>query len=141
MAIRSFPASLVRKRSAPPRAMPILDIATASSFFYLAQEPPRELVIGTVGQFWRIAGGAPPPKIAGPEAFLAFQDPAFARVVMNFAIEDAGGGWSRLTTETRIFAPEGGARRRFGAYWRLIYPGSSLIRVGWLQAIKRRAEA
>lgn len=140
MAIRSFPASLLRKRSAPLRATPILERATRGSFFYLAQEPPRELVIGTVGQFWKADGGRP-PEIRRPEEFLAFQDPGFARVVMNFAIEDAGGGWSRLTTETRIFAPEGRARRRFGAYWRLIYPGSSLIRVGWLEAIKRRAEA
>jgi hypothetical protein len=29
----------------------------------------------------------------------------------------------------------------FGAYWRVIYPGSSLIRYMWLRAIKKRAEA
>jgi hypothetical protein len=140
MAIRSLPASLRRRRSTPSGTTPILEIATRGSFFYLAQEPPRELVIGTVGQFWRPDGGRV-PGIRGPGEFLAFQDPGFARVVMNFAIEDTGGGWSKLATETRIFAPEGQARLRFSAYWRLIYTGSSLIRAGWLEAIKRRAEA
>jgi hypothetical protein len=141
MAIRSFPAWLLRTRSRRPAPAPILDIATRASFIYLAKEPPREIVVGTVGQFWKLAGGTPPPRPKSPEAFVSQGDPAYAKAVMNFVIEDAGGGWTLLTTETRIFAPEGGARRRFAAYWRLIYPGSSLIRVGWLDGIKRRAEA
>jgi hypothetical protein len=141
MAIRTFPAWLLRKR--PPRkaSRPILDVATRASFFYLAREPPREIVIGTVGQFWKLLGGAPPPKIESPDAFVSLDDPSFAKAVMNFTVEDAGPGKTILSTETRIFAPEGGARRRFAAYWRLIYPGSSLIRVGWLEGIKKRAEA
>ncbi len=141
MAIRSFPASLLGRRSLSPKtALPILELATRSTFFYLAQEPPRELVVGTVGQFWKLDGGRL-PGTRSAEEFLAFEDPGFARAVVNFAVEDAGGGWSRLTTETRIFAPKGQARRRLGAYWRLIYPGSSLIRIGWLEGIRRRAEA
>ena len=141
MAIRSFPAWLFQKRSQRPTSVPILEVATRSSFFYLVREPPREIVVGTVGQFWKLAGGAPPPRPASPEAFVALDDAAFAKAVMNFAVEDAGRGKTILTTETRILAPEGTARRRFAAYWRLIYPGSSLIRVGWLEGIKKRAEA
>jgi len=60
---------------------------------------------------------------------------------MNFVVEPEGEGWSQVTTETRIFAPEASVRRKFGAYWRVIYPGSSLLRIGWLEAIRRRAEA
>jgi hypothetical protein len=60
---------------------------------------------------------------------------------MGFLIEDQGDGWSRLRTETRVFATDASARRRFAVYWRLIYPGSSLIRHMWLDAIRRRAEA
>lgn len=59
---------------------------------------------------------------------------------MNFFMEDAGGGWTRLTTETRVHATDLKSRRRFAAYWRTIYPGSALIRVMWLRAIKARAE-
>jgi hypothetical protein len=141
MAIRTFPAWLLKKRSPRPAAAPILEIATRASFFYLAKEPPREIVVGTVGQFWKLAGGARPPGPKSPEGFVALDDSTYAKAVMNFVIEDAGDGQTLLTTETRIFAPEGDARRRFAAYWRLIYPGSSLIRVGWLDGIKRRAEA
>ena len=139
LAIRQFPASL-RHRPGRDGSKPILEIATRSSFFYLVREPPKEIVIGTVGRFWTASGGRV-SGIRGPEEFLAFQDPGVARVAMNFSIEEAGGGFSLLTTETRIFAPEGEPRRRFAAYWRLIYPGSSLIRVGWLEGIKKRAEA
>lgn len=141
MAIRSFPAWLFQRHPHRPSDLPILEIATRGSFVYLVREPPREVVLGTVGQFWRLAGGAASPKPDGPQAFLALGDPAQAKAVMNFAIADAGGGSTLLTTETRIFAPEGNARRRFAAYWRLIYPGSSVIRVGWLAGIRKRAEA
>jgi hypothetical protein len=46
-----------------------------------------------------------------------------------------------LTTETRVYAAGAKAVRGFAAYWRMIYPGSSLIRRMWLRAIKLRAEA
>ena len=60
---------------------------------------------------------------------------------MNFLVEDEGGGWTRVTTQTRVFATDLAATRRFATYWRVIYPGSALIRRMWLRAIKRRAES
>jgi hypothetical protein len=33
------------------------------------------------------------------------------------------------------------AHRTFAVYWRIIRPGSGIIRRSWLEAIKRRAEA
>lgn len=140
MRIRSLPARLLgRAPRRPPRSQPILDIATRSSFIYLADEPPKEIVLGTAGQFWKASGTS--MRLASPEEFLALSDRTVARAVMNFAVTDEGDGRSRVTTETRIAAPSPGARRRFAAYWRLIYPGSSIIRYGWLRAIQRRAEA
>jgi hypothetical protein len=44
-------------------------------------------------------------------------------------------------TETRIAATDEVARRRFGRYWRLIGPFSSITRREMLAAIRRRAEA
>ncbi|MBC8647745.1 MAG: DUF2867 domain-containing protein [Thermoanaerobaculia bacterium] len=140
MRIRTLPARLLgRSPQRRTRSQPILDIATRSSFIYLANEPPNEVVLGTAGQFWKVSGTS--VRVASPEEFLALSEPSVARAVMNFAVTDEGKGWSRVTTETRIAAPSPGARRRFAAYWRLIYPGSSIIRYGWLRAIKRRAEA
>lgn len=140
MRIRSFPARLLgRAPRRPPGDKPIMNIATGSSFLYLADEPPREIVLGTVGRFWRISGSS--VRVASVEEFQTLSDPSVARAVLNFAVRDEGGGWSRVTTETRIAALSPATRRRFAAYWRLIYPGSALIRVGWLAAVKRRAEA
>ncbi len=60
---------------------------------------------------------------------------------MNFLIEDAGLGACTVTTETRVYATDASTSRRFAGYWRVIYPGSALIRRMWLRAIKHRAES
>jgi hypothetical protein len=39
-----------------------------------------------------------------------------------------------------VHATDDSARRKFARYWRVIYPGSALIRRMWLRAIKLRAE-
>ena len=47
---------------------------------------------------------------------------------------------SRLeNAETRVFANSPEARGRFARYWRVIYPGSAIIRRMWLRAVRRRA--
>jgi uncharacterized SAM-binding protein YcdF (DUF218 family) len=58
---------------------------------------------------------------------------------MNFLIAPDGPDGSVVSTETRVFATSPAARRRFAAYWRVIYPGSAIIRRMWLRAIRRRA--
>jgi hypothetical protein len=40
----------------------------------------------------------------------------------------------------RIAATDVRARRRFAAYWVVVRPGSGLIRLLWLRAVKKRAE-
>jgi len=102
--------------NAPP-SQPLLDVATRTSFRYLADDPPRELVVGTV--------------IERPDVTIA---------AMNFRVVPIAGG-SRLTTETRVSSKTAAAARRFAAYWRVVHPGSDIIRRSWLRAIKRRAEA
>lgn len=119
----------------PQRTTPILDVALRTSFMLLAEQPNREIVVGTI-----VCCRHPPP-LATVEDFRTLDQPDFAKATMNFLVDDEGGGWTRVRTETRVFATSDGARRRFAAYWRLIYPGSALIRRLWLAAIKRRAEA
>lgn len=53
---------------------------------------------------------------------------------MNFRLEDAGNGETLLTTETRVHATDLSVQKKFASYWRVIYPGSALIRVMWLRA-------
>jgi hypothetical protein len=132
---------------APPSGKPILEVATASGFLQLAAEPDREIVLGT------LVIAARSRACGSPQDFKELAAPGYAKAVINFLIEPqsaaaTGGrdtpggpqGWCRLTTETRVFATDAATCRRFAAYWRLIAPGSALIRVEWLRAIRRRAE-
>ena len=127
-------------RRAPPSILnpgdrePIIDVATRSGFVRLADDGHRELVIGTVVVV--------PPGTRGTLTQEVFQEslpPGFALAAMNFLVTGDGAGGSRVSTETRVFANSDPARRRFAAYWRVIYPGSAIIRRMWLRAIARRA--
>jgi hypothetical protein len=108
--IRRFGRSSGENILNAPDTKPILEVATHSGFRVLVDDPPRELVIG---------------------AHVAPQ----ALATMNFRLDG-----THLTTETRVFAQTDEARRSFAIYWRLIRPGSGIIRRSWLEAIKRRAE-
>ena len=120
-----------------PESVPLLEVATRTTFLQLADEPDREIVIGTLV-------AAPPGPIPRaqwtPDNFKALRAPGYAKAAMNFLVEDAGLDQCVVTTETRIYATDRSARRSFAAYWRVIYPGSALIRRMWLRAVKQRAE-
>lgn len=119
-----------------PERLPLLDVATRTEFIMLA-DGPREIVFGTV--VIAPSGAARP---AMPSAFLELAGrEGYALATMNFAIDPRSDGTCRLTTETRVYATDERSRRRFAAYWLLIRCGSAFIRVMWLRAIKRRAEA
>ncbi len=120
-----------------PGRQPLLDVATRTTFLRLAEEPGRELVVGTLVAAPR---GWTRDRAATPAAFQALAGPGFAKAAMNFRVEPDGRGGSVVTTETRVFATDAPTRRRFAIYWRVIYPGSALIRRSWLAAIRRRAE-
>ena len=113
----------IRRLDAGPADKPILETFTKGWFPTLSDEPGREIVFGH---------GASP---IGPQ----HRTPLVA-IVMNFRISDAGPGRSLVTTETRVDAAPGRVRRGFAAYWRIIRPGSALIRRMWLRAIRARAE-
>jgi hypothetical protein len=112
---RKIPQSILN----PGNREPLLDVATRTGFTLLADEPPREIVIGMA-----VIGRRDAP------------DSAFA--AMNFLVTPDGAG-SLVRTETRVFANGEQPRRRFARYWRVIYPGSALIRRMWLRAVERRA--
>ncbi len=120
--------------AAPPKT-PLLDVALRSGFLLLAEAPNQEMVVGSIVCCGR------PPRVASPQEFQEFARPDSAKAALSFHLEDQGGGWIRVTTETRVFATDPSARRKFAVYWRVIYPGSAIIRRMWLAAIKCRAEA
>jgi hypothetical protein len=120
-----------------PEQKPLLDVATQTTFIFLEDEAPRELVLGTV---ITAPPGARKPGGLKPELFRKALRPGVVLATMNFVVTPAENGGSILATETRIYANSRSAARQFGIYWRIIHPGSDIIRRMWLRAIARRAE-
>ncbi|MGE5646458.1 MAG: hypothetical protein ACM336_11765 [Acidobacteriota bacterium] len=80
------------------------------------------------------------PDVHTLQEFAAYREPGAVKMGFYFNVEDTGGGWSKITAETRVAAP-GGNSQGLARYWRLIVPGSGLLRLQWLEGIKRRAES
>jgi hypothetical protein len=156
--IRSF-ATLNRIRNPHARGSHDLlgkrmcDVLHRAGFVTLEESGTDDLVLGVAGRFWGgLQGGdrsldlrgAPrfgsSARLLSAEEFARFHRPGYAKAAIDFRIEDLGGGWSRLSTETRAIGTDARARREFERYWRLIAPGSAWIRREWLDAIKRVAE-
>jgi hypothetical protein len=132
----------------PPPNMPILEVATRTSFLVLSEESNKELLFGTLvaaPRGWRPSSNPSPESF---KALIASGQPGFAPTAMNFRLEDCAppptspsSPCTLLTTETRVYATDAATRRAFARYWRAIYPGSSLIRRMWLRAVEKRVEA
>lgn len=140
MGLRLLPARLLGRVAlqAPAPQQRVLDALLQSRFVRLDERPGSELVLGTAGRFWRLAGER--GTLEGREAFLRFAEPESARAAMDFRIEALAAERTRLSTETRVETTDEAARRRFRLYWAFVQPGSALIRLVWLRAVKRRAE-
>lgn len=117
-----------------PEHRPILDTVTTGAFVLLAEDPGREIVIGRAGD------GRTTRKLTAGE-FKALQQSPLVKIAMNLRIQEVNATHCLVSTATRVYAVGRDALRGFAAYWRMIYPGSSLIRRVWLRAIKLRAEA
>ena len=121
-----------------PEHQPILDVATKTGFLLLQDRPPHEVVIGAVvvapPGTRRRRGFTPDDYKQLATAGLRQGDDELSRRA------DRRRGTTRLVTETRVFATDRTALRRFTPYWRVIFPGSAILRITWLRAIKARAE-
>ena len=126
---RALPAGILNV----PKGQPILELAVRTSFQLLAEEPGQEIVLGTLVI-------APPGSQRSNIDFKTQRAPGYALAAINFRVNDSGHGQSLVSTETRVYATDAQSRRKFARYWRVIYPGSAMIRRMWLRAIQRRAE-
>jgi hypothetical protein len=114
---------------------PILAGFTGGWFKLLADHPGQEIVFGHAGdahgsgERWTV------------EEFKTSRRSPRIKIAMNFHIQEVDATHCVLSTETRVYAAGPQVLRGFATYWRMIYPGSALIRRMWLRAIKLRAEA
>jgi hypothetical protein len=130
MRIRQMAAPRVKTRSGV-----ILDalMRPGSGFFLVDQRPGSEIVMGMVGRPW--ANDVVRPS---GTSLNDFREPESVRIAINFLVLPAG-AQTRISTETRIVGVDTAGSRKFTRYWRLVYPGSAIMRHVWLQAIARQA--
>ncbi len=122
------------------RPMPhgLLDQVAALGWTIVAQEPGRELVLGTITQPWQAS-----PVFRGlpPEEFTRFNDPGYAKIAFTLRVDSTDSETSNAQTETRVQTTDPVSRARFRRYWALLSPGIALIRLVLLRQIKSEAQA
>lgn len=129
---------LLRLRGIPvrPRGATLREV-TRRGFAILGQRSGEEVVLGTIGRFWRLRGELAP---ASPRDFQVHLPAGIARAAWSFHVVAAGAGKTALSTETRVQCADPATRRRFKLYWTIVGTASGLIRREMLRAIKRQAE-
>ncbi|MCL5997208.1 MAG: hypothetical protein M1546_14310 [Chloroflexi bacterium] len=91
----------------------------------IVQEPPgREVVVGAVGQFWRL--NIPFAEVK-PDEFRAFHQPGWGKPAWAIAVEPFATG-STVSFELRTGATDEERWRELNRYYAAISPASHLIR-------------
>ena len=141
-ALRELPrriAARLHGQAPPPAAARVTfgDIASGPIWMRLAEEPGVELVVGSVGRFWRKDYGW---RAVAADQFVAFQEPGFAKIAISLAVLPSMADLTVLRYEARTATTDAVARRAFRRYWRVIRPGVALVMRRALRRIKQQAE-
>ena len=142
-AIRQLPDRIASRLRGDPLRTPsksftFQDIAGAEvGWVLLGEDPGSEFVVGSVGRVWKRDYGR---KSVPAEAFTAFEEPGYAKIVLSFSVLPVGFDHSLLRYEARTGTTDEAARARFHRYWMLIRPGVTLVMRRALARIKAEAE-
>lgn len=122
-----------------PKGPLTLDSLTRAGFMVVGERPGEEIVLGVVGKFWKPSGERRP---ADPAQFRRGAPEGEVLVAWSFEVakrEERGARREStlLATETRIKCGDPATLRTFRRYWRLVHPGSALIRRAMLRAVER----
>ena len=86
MGVRALPGRLARRpRARFDAAEPLLGSAVRFGFSILGEDVRRELVVGAIGQPWRLTGGRG-MAVAGGQDFAAFDQAGYAKMAANFRL-------------------------------------------------------
>ncbi len=135
-ALRGLPGRL-RGEQADPRLRidELVSTPARPGFGVLVDAPPREVVLGAVGAVWKRV--IPFDHVEGAEAFAAFAEPGRVRVAWAIRVTPCPGGGSTICVEVRAAATDVESLRRFRRYFRLIGPGSRIVRRALLGGLER----
>lgn len=103
----------------------------------LAEFSGREIVMGGVTRPWE---ANPVFRELPPQAFAAFDEPDYVKIVWTMRADPTGAESSVVRHETRAVATDAAARRKFRTYWSFLSPGIIVIRRVALRLVKRDAE-
>ena len=115
----------------------LLDQVLSLGWRVLAEEPDREIVVGAVTKPWEAEVTF---RGLSPEAFDAFNEPDFVKIVWTLRADAIDDSHSIFRTETRAVATDAGAATKFRRYWAFLSPGICLIRQATLGPLKAEAE-
>ncbi|HJQ65992.1 MAG TPA: DUF5661 family protein [Gemmatimonadales bacterium] len=142
-ALRELPVNALRRLRGQRTTVPVPEKITFGGigrqspvWVRLFEAPGVELVIGSVGRFWRRDYGT---RTVAPEAFVAFAEPGYAKLGISLSVRPTPNG-SILRYEARTATTDETARRKFRLYWRIIAPGVGLVMRRALKRIKTAAE-
>jgi hypothetical protein len=124
-------------RYAPAADTPMRTVLSSHPFHLLAEEGMVS-VSGLGGKLWAL--GDTFVRFDRPEAFRAWAEPGFCKVVVRHEVHPDGAGGSEIESEVRIWCTSRGAQVRFRPYWAFIGPFSRFIGSELLAAATRRAE-
>ena len=104
-------------------------------FAILVDDPPREVAAGAIGEVWRRV--IPFVHVDGAEAFASFDEPGQVKVAWAIRVSPGADGGSTVCMEVRVAATDATSLRRFHRCFRLIGPGSRLVRRTLLAQLAR----
>jgi hypothetical protein len=143
-ALREVPLRIARRfRGEPPPAdtgpVTFGDLMRGSpAWTVLGEDPGVELVIGSVGRFWRRDYGGRP---VSREEFVPFREPGYAKLAVGLHVRRAeSSDGTLLRYEARTATTDDEARRLFRRYWRIIRPGVAIVMRRALGRIRNEAE-
>jgi hypothetical protein len=134
--IRTIPDRL--KANNPPLRMRLDNLISTPSrpgFQILAEDPPNEVAVGAIGKVWRPV--IPFVHVADAAAFAAYAKPDYIKVAWALRVVADGAAASSVEFELRVAATDEAAWKKFTRYFRLIGPGSHLIRRVLLAQLER----
>jgi len=137
-------AAAVRRRQArgDRSGLTVLHDLLDQGFVLLGEVPDREVVLGRIGQFWQ-AGPTAAVGVDGRRAFLAFDEPGYAKAAFSVRVEPLGptppGHGTMAVVESRLVATDQHTRREFNRYWLVGSWANPAGRSQLLAAVRRRA--